>query len=155
MLEICRLQFLASLYYRNGEYVLPQSHVEGCFQAAAKERKLGKKFERSFGLYGDGVLQFKDNDKTPEELFEVGRTKEGYFDPSTSYVDTRACGIKGSVKVPATRAIFPEWSTEVTCWFDETQLNEEEVLQVAEIAGLRYHVGTYRKLYGAFKVEKK
>ena len=155
LLEICRLQFLASLYYRNGEYVLPQSHVEGSFQAAAKERKLGKKFERSFGLYGDGVLQFKDNDKTPEELFEVGRTKEGYFNPSTSYVDTRACGIKGSVKVPATRAIFPEWSTEVTCWFDETQLNEEEVLQVAEIAGLRYHVGTYRKLYGAFKVEKK
>lgn len=75
LLEICRLQFLASLYYRNGEYVLPQSHVEGSFQAAAKERKLGKKFERSFGLYGDGVLQFKDNDKTPEELFEVGRTR--------------------------------------------------------------------------------
>ena len=33
LLEICRLQFLASLYYRNGEYVLPQSHVEGSFQA--------------------------------------------------------------------------------------------------------------------------
>lgn len=72
LLEICRLQFLASLYYRNGEYVLPQSHVEGSFQAAAKERKLGKKFERSFGLYGDGVLQFKDNDKTPEELLRLG-----------------------------------------------------------------------------------
>lgn len=57
LLEICRLQFLASLYYRNGEYVLPQSHVEGSFQAAAKERKLGKKFERSFGLYGDGVAK--------------------------------------------------------------------------------------------------
>lgn len=101
------------------------------------------------------MLQFKDNKKTPEELFEVGRTKEGYFDPSTSYVDTRACGIKGSIKVPATRAIFHEWETEVTCWFDETQLNEDEVLQVAEVAGLRYHVGTYRKLYGAFKVERK
>lgn len=42
LLEICRLQFLASLYYRNGEYVLPQSHVEGSFKLLPKNVSLAR-----------------------------------------------------------------------------------------------------------------
>lgn len=141
LIEISRLKFLASLYYENGIYVIPAPCFECSIVEAAKENKLGKKFERSLRIFSDGVLKFQDSDKTPEQLFEIG-----------TYVDVRAVGIKNA-KITTTRAIFPEWSTEIECFFDETQINDTDVINAFTIAGLRYGVGTYRRLYGRYKIE--
>lgn len=62
-------------------------------------------------------------------------------------------GIKNS-KVPTARAIIPEWSLITEVWFDEAQLDEKDIEDCMEIAGLRYGVGTFRKIYGKFKAEK-
>lgn len=142
LMEISRIKFLASLYIDNGVYVIPATHFEKSIIDASKERKLGKKFERSFRIFNNCLLEFKDKDKTPEQLYEL-----------ETYTDTRNVGIKDS-KITTTRAIFPEWSTEVECIFDETQIDENDVIDIFEIAGLRYGVGTYRRLYGHYKVEK-
>lgn len=69
-----------------------------------------------------------------------------------TYVDVRAVGIK-NVKITTTRAIFTKWNTEIECFFDETQLNDDDIIRTLEVAGLRYGIGTYRKLYGRYKVE--
>lgn len=142
MLEISRIKFLASLYrdIRDEQYILPAQNLEQAVVEAARERKRGKNFERSFRIYDDATLVFPDMDKTPQQLYEMG-----------IYVDVRAVGIK-DVKIPTTRAIFPEWSAAFTAYYDDNQLNEDEVREFLEIAGLRYHVGTYRRKYGAFKV---
>ena len=61
-------------------------------------------------------------------------------------------GIK-DVMITTTRAIIPEWGMVVECLYDETQLNKTEVVDAFVIAGLRYGVGTYRRLYGHFDVK--
>ena len=141
LMEISRIKFLSSLYMNNGVYVIPSSHFEQSVIESAKEVKLGKKFERNFRIFSDGILDFPDKNKSPEQLYEIG-----------TYVDVRAVGIK-NVKITTTRAIFPQWETEIECFFDETQLNDTDVIRTLEIAGLRYGIGTYRKLYGRYKVE--
>lgn len=141
LIEISRIKFLSSLYMNEGVYVLPAPHFEQSVISAAKEVKLGKKFERSFRIFSDGILNFPDKDKTPEELFNIG-----------TYVDVRAVGIK-NVKITTTRAIIHNWSTEIECFFDETQINDSDVINAFNIAGMRYGVGTYRQLYGRFVVE--
>lgn len=142
LMEISRIKFLSSLYINNGVYVIPSSHFEKSIIDASKERKLGKKFERSFRIFNDCSLSFKDKDKDPEQLYELG-----------IYVDVRAVGIKQS-KITTTRVIIPEWSTTVECMFDESQLDEKDITEIFKIAGQRYGVGTYRRLYGRYEVEK-
>lgn len=142
LLEIHRLKFLASLYYENGTYVLPSEHFEQSIISAARERKLGRAFERSFYIAENSVLEFRDNDKTPEELFKIG-----------AYVDIRAVGIKNSM-VTTSRAIVPNWSTIVECSYDETQLDEKDIIDVFAVAGMRYGVGTYRRKFGKFAIKK-
>ena len=142
LMEISRIKFLSSLYVNNGVYVIPSQHFEQSVVNAAKERKLGKKIERSFRIFSDCPIDFKDKDKTPDQLYEIG-----------SYVDIRAVGIK-NVKITTTRAIIPEWSTTVDCYYDESQLDEKDIKELFDIAGQRYGVGTYRSLYGKFEIIK-
>lgn len=142
LMEISRIKFLSSLYVNGGVYIIPSHHFEQSIIEAAKERKLGKKFERSFRIFNDCPLDFKDKDKTPEELYGLG-----------FYVDIRAVGIK-NVKITTTRAIIPEWSTVVECFYDETQIDEKDIIEIFTIAGLRYGVGTYRRLYGKYEIKK-
>ena len=142
-MEISRLHFISSLYTNNdGKYIIPAQHFEQSVISAAKERKLGTKFERNFRIFNDSILDFKDKDKTPQELFDLG-----------IYVDVRAVGIM-KAKVTTTRAIIPQWSTTIECYYDESQLDEKDILEVIEVAGLRYGIGTYRRLYGRYEVEK-
>lgn len=142
LMEISRIKFLSCLYVNNGAYVIPSCHFENSVINAAKERKLGKKFERSFHIFNDCPLDFKDKNKSPEQLYEIGK-----------YVDIRAVGIK-NVKITTTRAIISEWGSMIDCYYDESQLDEKEVIEIFDIAGLRYGVGTYRRMYGHFKVEE-
>jgi hypothetical protein len=141
-MEISRIKFLSSLYINNGVYIIPSSHFEQSVIESAKEVKLGKKFERNFRIFSDGILDFPDKNKTPEQLYEIG-----------TYVDVRAVGIK-NVKITTTRAIFPQWETKIECFFDETQLNKSEVWLAMTNAGLRYGIGTYRACYGRYRIEE-
>ena len=140
--EISRIKFLASWYYEDGKYIIPAPNIEQSIIEAARERKLGKKFEKSFRIYDDADLNFEDKKLAPEDLYDLGK-----------YVDIRAVGIK-NVKITTTRAIVPKWDTVVTCWYDESQLNDEEVIEVINVAGLRYGIGTYRRRYGKFDVKQ-
>ncbi len=143
MLEIYKLKFLASLYTNaEGKYILPAEHIANTLIAAGKERKLGQKLTRSMQVICDSILEFKDSNKTPEQLYKIG-----------TYVDIRAVGIKNS-KIPTARAIIPEWSLVTEVWYDETQLDKKDIKDCLEIAGLRYGVGTFRKVYGRFKAEE-
>lgn len=144
MNEIYRLQFESSLYMKGDTYIIPGDHFWKSVCCAAKEQKLGKKFEQSFQIMEDCVLEFPEKNMTPKELYD-----------EKSHVDVRDCVIMGRSRVPACRAIFVEWSTTVECWYDEKQLDEKDIVAIMEIAGLRYGVGTYRKKYGRFSAEKK
>lgn len=143
MIEIYRLQFISSLYMKGDAYIIPGDHFWKSVCTAAKEQKLGKRFEQSFQIMEDCILDFPEKNMTPEELYV-----------EKSHVDIRDAVIQGRARVPACRAIFPIWSTTVECWYDEKQLDEKDIVSMFEVAGLRYGVGTYRKKYGRFNATK-
>ena len=137
--EIFRLKFEASLYYENGQYIIPANNIWKSVCTAAKEFKLGAKFERSFFIFQDCAIDFPEKELTPQQLWEEG-----------SHVDIRDCGIKGN-RINACRAIFNHWGLDVECAYDENQIDKDEIVRIVQIAGLRYGVGTYRKRFGRFK----
>lgn len=140
--QIYRLQFEASLYVKNGVYIIPGEHFWKSVCTAAKEQKMGKKFEQSFFIAEDSVLDFPEKKLSVDELYE-----------EKSHVDIRDAGIKDN-RIPACRAIFSEWKTTVECYFDDTQIDYNDVLRFFEIAGLRYGIGTYRQKYGRFSIKE-
>lgn len=141
--EIYRIQFESSLYMKGDTYIIPLDHFWKSVCTAAKEQKMGKKFEQSFQIFEDCILEFPEKDMTPDELYKDG-----------SHVDIRIGVIGGRSSVPVCRAIFPEWSTIVECYFDENQLDKSDILRFFEIAGLRYGIGTYRAKFGKFAVKE-
>lgn len=141
--EMYRLQFESSLYIKGDSYIIPCDHFWRAVCTAAREQKLGKKFEQSFQIIEDCLLEFPEKDMTPNELYKEG-----------SHVDIRDTVIQGRSRLPSCRAIFSDWSTNVECWYDETQLDEKDIVQMFNIAGQRYGVGTYRKRYGRFEAKK-
>lgn len=143
MEEMYALQFESSLYMKDDTYIIPADHFWKSVCTAAKEMKLGKKFEQSFQVVDDCILEFPEKDMTPKELFE-----------EKSHVDIRDGVIQGRSRVPVCRAIFAEWSTVVECWYDESQLDKNDIVRIFNIAGCRYGVGTYRKKYGRFSVKE-
>ena len=143
MNEIYRLQFESSLYMNGGTYIIPGDHFWKSITTAAKEQKLGKKFEQSFQIMTDCVLDFPEKDMTPSELYA-----------EKSHVDIRDGVIMGRSRVPVCRAIFTEWNTMVECWYDETQIDKADILRIVEVAGIRYGVGTYRKKFGRFSAKE-
>ena len=142
-IQIYRLQFESSLYMKGGKYIIPSDHFWKSICNAAKEQRLGAKFERSFQIFNDAELDFPEKDMTPEELYNEG-----------SHVDIRDTVISGKSRVPTCRAIFAQWKTTIECWFDETQIDKSDLVRIAEVAGLRYGVGTYRKKFGRFTVKE-
>ena len=143
--EIFHLKFLASCYYNDkGQYIIPANMIAKSFESAAKENKLGAKFQRSVFVLKDSVLKFKDNGCPPEELWQ---------NHSDTYVDIRPVGIQKS-KVVTARMIVPEWSLEGELYYDDTQLNKSEVWLAMTNAGLRYGIGTYRACYGRYTVKE-
>lgn len=143
--ELLHLKFLASCYWTDkGKYIIPSNMIAKSIESGAKENKLGTKFQRSVFIIGDSELKFAENGCTPEELWE---------NHSEKYVDVRAVGVMKS-KIVTARMIVPEWSLEVEVVFDETQLNDSEVWNAINIAGLRYGIGTYRPQFGRYRVEE-
>lgn len=143
MNEIYRLQFESSLYMKGDTYIIPLDHFWKSVCTAAKEQKLGKKFEQSFQIFEDCILDFPEKSMTPSELYKDG-----------THVDIRVGVIGGRSSVPVCRAIFNDWSTTVECYFDESQIDKADVLRFFDIAGVRYGVGTYRKKFGRFSVKE-
>lgn len=142
MNELYILQFESSFYTKNGQYIIPSEHFWKSICTAAKEMKLGKKFQQSFFVMSDCILEFPEKNLTPSQLFE-----------ERSHVDIRDGVISGK-RVPVCRAIFTEWSTTLECFYDETQIDEKDIIYIVSVAGQRYGVGTYRTKYGRFKAEK-
>ena len=144
LLEIAKIEWEASLYYTpNKGYFIKGDCFAASFLEAAKSMKLGKAFKQAVSIPDDPELIFPDRGLAPETLWK----KPQYVDMSTVKVMRN--------KVMRTRPIFPEWSCEVTLFFDETRLNEEEIMLIVNHAAQYIGVCDYRPKYGRFNAEKK
>ncbi|WP_293666378.1 hypothetical protein [uncultured Parabacteroides sp.] len=143
LLEMARIEWMAGLYYTKEQgYFIKAECFEGTFLAAAKAKKLGKPFKESVSIPDNPSLEFKHKKLVPDQLFELDE-----------YKDFRTVKIMSS-KVIRCRPIFNQWSCEIEIWFDETRLNEEEVIQIVEYGARYIGVCDYRPKYGRFTVER-
>lgn len=141
--EISRLEFVGALYLdaEFGPY-LPGDNIQRCLLDASKMNRLGTKLER-------GV--FIDSDVNP--LAYTGpRDQDGLWaDPTFRFRKSVKQGTsKQSPRLMKTRPIFRQWRCQAHGLLDETQLNFEELVMVAENAGTFIGLGDWRPRFGRF-----
>ena len=139
--EMARLEFLGSLYTTDkGTLILPSDVWEGALINGAKKNRLGQQAKAGLFVSNEPVLEYKGA-KTGKELW-----KDKKFVNQVPVKVQRASIIR-------TRPIFDEWSCKVHVDYNETILNEETVIEIAQIAGEQVGVGDWRPKYGRFSVK--
>jgi len=138
---VSRIEFLASLYYENGNYVIPSANIEATMLASAKQNRNGTLLKQAVTIINDGTFDFKDKNVSPDKLWNLGK-----------YTDIRTVKV-GTSKVMRTRPIFKEWASEFDVYYDDAKLNRDEVVSILENAGKYVGLGDYRPRYGRFSVE--
>lgn len=146
-LALSHLEFKGGLYLNEArtQVVIPGDVIESMLKEAAKSQKLGKVFtsavfcEGEFPLEYNGTKNCKDVD---EKLWDTG-----------AFHNTRPVRI-GQVKIMRTRPIFKEWSVTVTVHYDDSKVNEAQVVDIMKHAGAYKGIGDYIPKYGRFVSEQ-
>lgn len=118
----------------------PGENIEAMLVAAAKMQRLGKQFKA--GILCDGFFPLKfGEDKNIEQIFS---------DPK--YRDTRRVRVQ-TATIMRTRPIFQKWSLRVTVSYLEELLNEQQIQDAMQTAGVYIGLSDYRPKYGRFTIE--
>lgn len=139
LFEMARIEWSASLYHTPKKgYFIKAECFEASLLAGAKSKKLGTIFKQAVSIPDEPTFHFKDDNKTPAQLFEID-----------AYKDFRTVKVQQS-KILRCRPIFNEWSCEIEVWYEETRIDETDILQIVEYAGRYIGICDYRPKYGRF-----
>lgn len=142
LMEMARIEWRAGLYHTAEEgYFVKAECFEGAFFESAKAKKLGKIFKEAVRIPDNPAFRFPDEHLSPEQLFELDQ-----------YKDFRTIKIQRS-KVLRCRPIFNEWHCEIEVWYEETRLDEQELIDIVNYAGRYIGVCDYRPKYGRFEAK--
>ena len=142
LVEMSRIEALGGLYW-NSEYGLhlPGENIEACLLAACKFKKLGTTFKRGAQvvelccpLVGTGA---------PDDPEDIAKNDNFKYVKSVKV---------GTSRVMRTRPIFESWETSFTVMYDASQLQEEEIIEAANSAGLMVGLGDWRPRFGKFEI---
>jgi hypothetical protein len=140
-----RLEWEAGLYWSEAEggMVMPSDNIERCIQEGAKKSRLGKDFAAAvFVSEPEVVVHHRKAGKSKEEIYE---------DPAYT--------IRKGVKVQLARIIrirplIPTgWWLACTIEFDESIVNQAQVIDSTREAGAIIGLGDWRPKFGRFTVE--
>jgi hypothetical protein len=159
--SIARIEWEASFYHHDGNIGLPGKNIKAMLINGAKKNKLGTTFKSAImvdeffcpvsvkknGKYvplnGIGDKP-KDLDEIPMKCFEK------YYKPE--HIDRREMKVTTS-KVMRTRPVFMDWMLECTIYFENTLVNEADIIQALKVAGLQCCLGDSRPENGKFTFE--
>lgn len=138
-----RLEWEAGLYWDEElGAVIPSDNIERCIQLGAQKSKLGKDVQAS--VFCSEPL-YKLEYKGPQEMEDL------YADGG--FVLRRGVKIQLS-RIMRIRPMFPTgWILNVELEYDETILNERNLIKAVEDAGMRIGLGDWRPKFGRFTVE--
>lgn len=139
-LAIARSEYELAFYHDGKAPFIPAINIDRCIQEGAKKNKLGRIFEASARCVEDRIPLIYNGPKDIEGLYQAG------------FVDIRSVGVNQS-RVMRVRPMFREWALEFDYAFDETQLDIDQVLLAASLAGSMSGLGDYRPRFGRFSVE--
>lgn len=123
--------------------VIPSDNIERCIQLGAQKSRIGKDVQASvFCSEPVYKLEYK-GPRTKDELFNNG-----------GFVIRRGVKVQTS-RIIRIRPMFPSgWVLKIDLEFDETILNEKNVIKAVEDAGARIGLGDWRPKFGRFIVER-
>lgn len=141
--EMPRIEFIGSLYYDEemGVYI-PGENIDSMLVGPAKKLRLGTAFKSAVFVTEDLPLIY-DGPRTPDELWQDKRFR-----------------FRKAVKVQTNRLVrtrpqFLNWSLKVPITIlDGAEIDADQVLEVAHIAGERIGLGDWRPRFGRFTVEQ-
>src|SRR5262252_7594979 len=121
---------------------LPGANLDAAMCEAAKLQRRGKDVKRALMVVEDKIRIEYDGPRDQKKMYESGR-----------FTDVRGVRVK-QARTMRCRPIFREWSMSVTVNFDESVLNESDVMAFAVDAGRYVGIGTFRPRYGRFEVSR-
>lgn len=139
---LSHLEFLGGLYLNKAEEpVIPGQCVEAMLKNAAKAQKMGKVFDSAVFCEGDFPLKYK-GPKAPEKLWADSNFR-------------LVCGVViAGRRIMRTRPIFDKWELDVEVSYIPEMLNEDQLVQAMDRAGMVVGLGDHRPRYGRFTAKK-
>jgi hypothetical protein len=130
---MARQEFLAGLYFEDGQVVIPSRNITKNLIEGARVTKMGPKVERGVTIAGASFpLQYK-----------------GPRDPEGLYMDknfvSRMTVKVGQARTVRCRPIFRQWAVTVSALIDPAVVSVDDLQEIASNAGALIGLGDYRK----------
>lgn len=139
--EMARLEWLGGLYLKDGKPCIPGEVVEGTLVSAAKRSKTGKQAQAGLICPDAALLEF-DGNRAIEDLWQ-----------DEDYRLTVGCKV-GQARIMRTRPKFNQWAATITVQYDDSLLNERQVVDFFTLAGQNIGMCDWRPKFGRFEVEQ-
>ena len=141
--EIKMLEWMAGLYRDdNGKIAITEDMLLGCVIGGARAAKKGKQAQAGIlGAQPFFPLKFK-GPADPVDLFKTGK-----------FCDYRLV-VVNRMRIMRARPRFNQWSVDVELHYEDSMLNEREVLAALTTAGTSVGLGDFRPRFGRFTVER-
>lgn len=145
-LAIARSQWEGLLYLDKGNnVVMPTMNIRACLVAGGKINKLGQQLKRAALMLDEYAPLDYGKKLSVDQLWAEG------------YIDRRSVVVSRS-RVIAYRPKFAQWQLAFTLFYDESILDESQIVQSFENSGKYVGLGGFRPekggIFGRFTVEK-
>ena len=156
-MEISRIEWEAGLYLHDGQIVIPSLNILSCLWYGAKKSKRGPKIKIGVNILEDYLPLSYQGPKIKITSASNGTSNgipieelDNYYS-HYNYINTVVVEKKSTMR---TRPIFHNWSVQAPLHFEDTIIDEDELIKVAEDAGILVGLGDWRPRFGRFMVEK-
>lgn len=139
LLALARLEWMGSLYLKNGKIVLPGEVMEASLISGAKKKRQGQQAKIAIFVENESELIY-DGPKDLEELWE-----NDDFRLTTGVVIQRS-------RVMRTRPKFNKWEAKVVVTYEDTIIDRASVIEFMELVGSQVGLCDWRPKFGRFQV---
>lgn len=139
LIALAKLEWMGSLYLKNGKIVLPGEMIEACLTGAAKKKRQGNLAKIAIFVEQESELQYEGT-KNIEELWE-----NEDFRLTTGVVIQRA-------RIMRTRPKFNKWSAEIVVTFENEIIDLSTLVDFMAVAGSQVGLGDWRPKFGRFSI---
>lgn len=140
--ELERLDWDIGLYLDgDNTIILPAVNFNKSIIEGARKTKKGKQAEAGVLVVDDASLEFPDQGKDLDTLYNLGR-----------YIDRRMVFRNRKSRIVQVRPRFNEWAATFTIGYDDELLSEDELRDWITVAGQIIGIGDYRQRFGKYRL---
>lgn len=139
LIALAKLEWMGSLYLKNGKIVLPGEMIEACLTEGAKKKRQGNLAKIAIFVESESELIY-DGPKDIEELWQ-----DENFRLTTGVVIQRA-------RIMRTRPKFNAWQASIVVTFENEIIDLSTLVDFMTVAGSQVGLGDWRPKFGRFSV---